>query len=150
MFDLIAITALAVSGICAIGSSLWALSVYKGKRDKQDAGQFRELKRTEPVKFELDIMSFGALHVGSLAPKEVRDQAIAVAKVWPQIQIMPETSGQEWQKAIAESIALADLRKAQRTLDLKVAHVDYMQLINRNRPQDIEDLFRGARRISYT
>lgn len=31
MFDLVAITALTVSGICAIGSSLWALKVYRSK-----------------------------------------------------------------------------------------------------------------------
>ncbi len=39
MFDLIAIAALTVSAVCAIGSSLWALWVYRGKRDEQDAKQ---------------------------------------------------------------------------------------------------------------
>lgn len=42
MFELIAIAALAVSGICAIGSTLWALKVYKGKHGRWPKQRFTE------------------------------------------------------------------------------------------------------------
>lgn len=159
MFNLIAITALAVSGMCAIGSSLWALSVYKGKRDErameQDNGNVSLSLSASPnpeqavrqhkqffIEPELDMSAFSVR--AETLPEDVRRQVIALATAWP--QAMSVTPGEDWHKAIREVTTLINLRTAQRRLNLDVPYIDYTQFIETSRPEDVEDLLRGAGR----
>ncbi len=159
MFDLIAIMALAVSGICAIGSSLWALSAYKGKRNQraaeQDSGSVslglpetpnpeqlvRHYKRSF-IDPDLDMVTFST-HAETL-PEDVRRQVLALAVTWP--QVVSVAPSEDWQRAIAEVTTLMNLRTGQRKLNVVASYIDYTQFIETSSPKDVEDLLRGAGR----